>query len=108
MTVPPVTVPFPGGIELSVSVVQVVKGGEPDEHGISLARRRSPLGSAFSRSCACSGAVLPYGLWETIDQYDLYSPGTDVWVRTISPGDNSPLPEGAVLLASHTVVCGSD
>ncbi|WP_285757004.1 hypothetical protein [Nocardiopsis ansamitocini] len=38
----------------------------------------------------------------------LHSPRTDVWLRVLDHGDAVPLPEGARVLMSRTVVCGAD
>ncbi|TDQ54434.1 hypothetical protein [Actinorugispora endophytica] len=104
----PESAAIPEGVTVSVSLVQVLKGGEPDDHGLSLAGRRSPLRPAITGACACATAVLPYDLWEALERHDLYSPDTDVWVRVIDPDAPDPLPEGAVLLETRTVVYGTD
>lgn len=102
------SVVIPESVSLSVSIVQVVDGGEPDDNGLCFAGMRSPLDGGFGRRCACAAAVLPYDLWESIERHDLYSHGTSVWVRTIEPDDTTPLPDGAVVLETHTVIVGTD
>ncbi|GLU50518.1 hypothetical protein [Nocardiopsis ansamitocini] len=103
------TITLPDGVVVSVTTVQVVKGGEVDEDtGISLAGKRSPRYAGLNQHCACYCAPLPHDLWEAIERHDLYSPRTDVWLRVLDHGDTAPLPEGARVLMSRTVVCGSD
>ncbi|PSK89639.1 hypothetical protein CLV63_12533 [Murinocardiopsis flavida] len=101
------SVAIPDGVSLSVSIVQVIDGGEPDDSGLCFAGMRSPLSGGFGPHCACAAAALPYDLWESIERHDLYSRGTSIWVRTITPDDTTPLPEGAVVLETHTVIVGT-
>ncbi|WP_046469538.1 hypothetical protein [Allosalinactinospora lopnorensis] len=95
---------MPSTMELTATLVQVVKG---DEHGFSLSDVRSPHAlSYFGPGCACERTTLLAGLWERLERHDLYSRGTDVWLRTITPGDTVPLPSGATLPEEHTVMFG--
>ncbi|GLU47978.1 hypothetical protein [Nocardiopsis ansamitocini] len=92
--------------DVSTTIVQLIKGGEPDDAGVSLAGMVSPLTPTLGlRQCACCCVPMPYDLWETLDRHDLYSRDTDLWIRTILPGDTAPLPKGAVILQSRTVSC---
>ncbi|CAM3631295.1 hypothetical protein GCM10009799_48850 [Nocardiopsis rhodophaea] len=92
--------------DVSITVVQVIKGGEPDDDGVSLAGLRSPLKPTLNaRHCACGCAPMPYSLWEALERYDVYSDHTDLWVRTLSPGDTTPLPDGASVIGTWTVSC---
>lgn len=95
--------PVPSG-ELVTEVVQVIRGGEPDDDGLPLAGLRSPFAPTLNRNaCACHCAPLPYPLWESVERHDPYAPGSRVWLRVLPPGCEPPLPEGAVLVTTHTV-----
>ncbi|MBB4933190.1 hypothetical protein F4561_004010 [Lipingzhangella halophila] len=98
---------MPETIELRATLVQVVKGGEPDECGFSLSDVRSPHAlSYFGPGCACGRTVLLFELWERLEHLDLFSRGTDLWLRTVPPDWPDPLPDGATLLEEHTVMVG--
>lgn len=92
-------------VEMYTEVVQVVRGGEPDEDGISLAGRVSPLTPSFNtRTCACSCAPLLHSLWESLDRLRPYADDSDIWLRVLSEGDEgSALPEGATLIETRRV-----
>ncbi|GAA1092841.1 hypothetical protein [Nocardiopsis composta] len=94
-------------VEATTTVVQLVKGGEPDEDGASLAGLRSPYGPALldTRRCACGCVPLLASFWERLERYRPYSDGTDLWVRTCDPDAVPPLPEGASVVAAWTVSC---
>ncbi|TDQ54297.1 hypothetical protein [Actinorugispora endophytica] len=99
----------PDGVQLHTALIQVIKGGEPDDDGMSLAGRRSPLRPPITGSCACAATALAFDLWEALERHDLYSSDTDIWIRAVEPDvPAAPLPEDAVLLETRTVVYGTD
>ncbi|WP_435110098.1 hypothetical protein [Nocardiopsis synnemataformans] len=93
--------------ELYTEVVQVIRGGEPDEDGMPLAGRVSPFTPTYNeRSCACTCAPLPYGFWEAIDRLDPYAHDSGIWLRVLGEEDaenSPPLPEGATLIETRRV-----
>ncbi|WP_435113233.1 hypothetical protein [Nocardiopsis synnemataformans] len=92
------------GVELYTEVVQVIRGGEPDEDGIPLAGRVSPLAPTYNtRTCACSCGPLPHSLWESLDRLNPYDDDSDIWLRVLAEGSNIPLPEGATLIETKRV-----
>ncbi|MFC3996952.1 hypothetical protein ACFOVU_13560 [Nocardiopsis sediminis] len=100
---------MPPTMELTTTTIQVVKGGNPDddELGIRLSDVRSPIGSSYSgMPCACGRTYLLYRLWEDLKQYDLFSRGTDLWLRAVDGDDAPPLPAGAAVIDQRTVMLG--
>lgn len=90
--------------EMYTEVVQVIRGGEPDEDGVPLAGRVSPLTLTYStRPCACSCLPLPHSLWEFLDRLNPYTDDSDIWLRVLREGDEAPLPTGATLIESREV-----
>ncbi|WP_017596803.1 hypothetical protein [Nocardiopsis lucentensis] len=92
-------------VELYTEVVQVIRGGEPDDDGISLAGRISPLTPTYNtRTCACSCMPLPHSLWEYLERLNPYADDSDVWLRVLCEDDDgAALPEGATLIGSRRV-----
>jgi hypothetical protein len=92
-------------VDLYTEVVQVIRGGEPDDEGISLAGRISPLAPSLNaRTCACTCAPFPHGLWEFLDRLNPYARNSDIWLRVIGEDDDgSELPEGATLIETRRV-----
>ncbi|MFW5420577.1 hypothetical protein J0910_28585 [Nocardiopsis sp. CNT-189] len=92
--------------EATTTIVQLVKGGEPDDDGTSLAGLLSPYRPVLDgRRCACGCVPLLSTLWEALEHYRPYASGTDLWVRTCEPNGVPPLPEGASVVAAWTVSC---
>ncbi|MEV2273945.1 hypothetical protein AB0I72_00035 [Nocardiopsis sp. NPDC049922] len=91
--------------DLYTEVVQVIRGGEPDDDGISLAGRISPLTPTYNtRTCACSCMPLPHSLWEFLEKLDPYADDSGVWLRILREDDDgTDLPEGATLIDSRRV-----
>lgn len=91
--------------EAYTEIVQVIKGGEPDEDGMPLAGRISPFSPTLrNRSCACTCAPLPYGFWEMLDRLNPYGDKSDIWLRVLGSNDQAPpLPDGAILIDTRTV-----
>lgn len=100
---------MPPTIELTTTLVQAIQGGEPDDDGFGFRLNdvRDPHAlSYFESGCACARSALLYRLWEHLRAHDLFSPGTDLWLRTCEPDDIPPLPPGAALVEEHTVMVG--
>lgn len=94
-------------VDLTTSIVQIVKGGEPDEDGFSLSGRQSPRRiSLCDTGCACRVAALLTDFWELVEKYDVYSPKSDIWLRIVPLGEAAPLPEGATLLEERSLFYG--
>ncbi|WP_017593256.1 hypothetical protein [Nocardiopsis potens] len=92
--------------EATTTIVQLIKGGEPDEDGSSLAGLCSPYRPVMdTRRCACGCVPLLSSLWEALERYRPYASDTDLWVRTCDPDSVPPLPEGASVVAAWTVSC---
>ncbi|QVQ52799.1 hypothetical protein J4H86_02935 [Spiractinospora alimapuensis] len=90
--------------DLYTEVVQVFRGGEPDDDGFSLAGRISPLTRSFnSHTCACACVPFPHSLWEFLDRLNPYALDSDIWLRVIGEDCDLPLPEGATLIATRRV-----
>ncbi|MGW9349459.1 hypothetical protein [Nocardiopsis flavescens] len=90
---------------LYTEIVQVIRGGEPDEDGISLVGHRSPMSFSLNRrSCACTCAPFPYSLWEFLDRLNPYEEESGIWLRILPPDStDAALPPGATLVASKRV-----
>lgn len=97
--------PAPPHTDAYTEIVQIIKGGEPDENGMPLAGRVSPFASTLrERKCACSCAPLPYDFWEELDRLKPYHRDSDIWLRVLSEEETPPpLPEGAELLDTRRV-----
>ncbi|PSL00756.1 hypothetical protein CLV63_101232 [Murinocardiopsis flavida] len=94
-------------VDLTTSIVQIIKGGEPDEDGFTLIGHESPRRITLcATGCACRATALMVDFWELVEQYDVYSPKTDIWLRIIPLGETAPLPEGASLLEERSVFYG--
>ena len=91
--------------EAYTEVVQVIKGGEPDEDGMPLAGLSSPFAATLrNQRCACTCAPLPYGFWEMLDRLNPYGDKSDIWLRVLTFDEKAPpLPEGATLIDSRRV-----
>ncbi|GAA1465423.1 hypothetical protein NE857_16585 [Nocardiopsis exhalans] len=91
--------------EAYTEIVQVIRGGEPDEDGMPLAGLISPFASTLRNPhCACTCAPLPYGFWEMLDRLNPYGDKSDIWLRTLGSEQKAPpLPEGATLIDTRRV-----
>ncbi|MDT0332136.1 hypothetical protein [Nocardiopsis lambiniae] len=93
------------GQGLYTEIVQVLRGGEPDEDGISLVGLRSPVSSNINPGrCACTFAPFLHSLWDFLDRWNPYEEKNGIWLR-ILPADcvNTALPPGATLLDTRRV-----
>lgn len=100
---------MPSSMGLTITVIQVIQGGEPDECGLSFQFGDLPdptHHSLLGSRCACERTALFDQLWDAIGHHDMFSRGTDIWLRTVSPDDAVPLPPGAHLLEERTVMFG--
>jgi hypothetical protein len=96
---------FVPDVELCTEVVQIIRGGEPDSDGISLAGRTSPLRPSYNASaCACACMPIAYSLWEALEHLSPYADNSDIWIRTLPESEEGdPLPEGAEVIETRRV-----
>ena len=93
--------------DITTEVVQVIRGGEPDEDGVPLAGRISPFAPNLNeRTSACICAPLPYSLWETLASLNAFADDSGIWLRVLTEDENPPLPEGSVLITTKQVSFG--
>ncbi|GAA3724415.1 hypothetical protein [Salinactinospora qingdaonensis] len=99
---PSVTHPPPSAF--TTTVVEVIEGGEPDEYGVSLSGMRPPHRLSYcGPQCPCASLGIFYELWEHLEKHDLYSRDTTIWLRTLAPDEDEPLPPGARVVNRRTV-----
>lgn len=91
--------------DLYTEVIQIIRGGEPDDEGIPLAGRISPLAPSLNtRTCACSCLLFGFGFWEALERLNPYRKDSDIWMRVFAEGDDEGgLPEGAQLIETRRV-----
>ncbi|MFE1169923.1 MULTISPECIES: hypothetical protein [Nocardiopsis] len=96
---------FVPDVELYTEVIQIIRGGEPDENGISLAGRISPLAPSYNtQTCACSCVAIGHSFWERLDRLNPYRKDSDIWMRVLLEGDDEGgLPEGASVVETRRV-----
>ncbi|WP_026116974.1 hypothetical protein [Nocardiopsis valliformis] len=96
---------FVPDVELYTEVVQIIRGGEPDSDGISLAGRTSPLRPSYNASaCACTCMPIANSLWEALERLSPYANNSEIWIRTLPEGEKGDaLPEGAEVIETRRV-----
>ncbi|MEU3019602.1 MULTISPECIES: hypothetical protein [unclassified Nocardiopsis] len=89
---------------LITDIVQIIRGGEPDEHGVSLAGRLSPSAPRYHRECACSCVGIADYFWERLDRLNPYGKNSGFWLRVVSEDfEDEGLPEGATIVETIRV-----
>ncbi|RCV51157.1 hypothetical protein [Marinitenerispora sediminis] len=92
---------------LTTTLVEVVQGGEPDDHGVDLSRWRSPVRPSLSGPpCACAALALMSELWDSLEAHALFTPGAGLWLRTVDPDRYPALPAGSRVVTTRTVLLG--